>query len=319
MTFKSQTGSELLCSHGGSKFVWGLAGLLVCGVALYYARLEARRVGSASQHAPARTFMVSGIINELQPEQHSVVISHQAIPGYMEAMTMPFKVRNYDELASLNAGDQVLFRLSVTESESWIDRVSRTGWAAAIQPQPGGIQTGPTSPLQPRHPLLSFPFTNELGQVVRLRDFNGQALAITFFFTRCPIPDFCPRLSKNFAEASHKLSALAEAPTNWHFLSVSFDPGFDSPQVLKAYAEKYQYDPTHWSFLTGPKDKISELARLSNVQFEPDAGLFNHNFRTLIIDASGHLQMVFPTGGDLSEAIVSEVLKAAVAANNKPS
>ena len=97
-----------------------------------------------------------------------------------------------------------------------------------------------------------------------------------------------------------------------------FDPFYDSfgtPPVLKAYGERYRYDPKHWSFLTGPREKISELARQSDVKFVPQSGLINHNFRTLIIDTAGHLQMVFPTGGNLSDAIVSEILKAAAATN----
>ena len=165
--------------------------------------------------------------------------------------------------------------------------------------------------------MLDYPFTNELGQAVRLSDFQGQALAITFFFTRCPIPDFCPRLSKNFEEASQKLSAMPSGPTNWHFLSVTFDPENDTPAVLRAYGERYQYDPKHWSFLTGPGDKINELASGSDVKFERAGGFINHNFRTLIIDAAGHLQMVFPTGGNLSDAIVAEVVKAAATAPAK--
>ena len=106
------------------------------------------------------------------------------------------------------------------------------------------------------------------------------------------------------------------APANWHLLSISFDPEFDSPPLLKAYGNSYQYDPKHWSFLTGPADKIGELARQSGVSYyEFDAGTFNHNFRTLIIDANGHLQMVFPTGGDLSDQIVAEIIKAAAVTN----
>ncbi|HZR16335.1 MAG TPA: SCO family protein [Verrucomicrobiae bacterium] len=178
----------------------------------------------------------------------------------------------------------------------------------------------PVGPQEPKHhPLLDFAFTNEFGQPVTLTSFKGQALAITFFFTRCPIPDFCPRLSKNFAEASRQLSEFPHGPTNWHFLSVSFDPEFDTPAVLKVYGEHYHYDPARWSFITGPKDKVAELARLSNVQVEPDSGLFKHNFRTMIIDASGRVQMIFPMGGDLSKAIVSEMLKAATPSTNKPS
>ena len=182
------------------------------------------------------------------------------------------------------------------------------------------FSNSPSPPLEERagerrHHLLTYKFTNELAQPVSLSDFQGQALGITFFFTRCPVPTFCPRLSRNFQEASRKLLATPNAPTNWHFLSVSFDPDFDTPAVLKAYAERYQYDPRHWTFLTGPSEQIAELAAQSNVKFEPDSGLFNHSFRTLIIDATGHLQMVFPTGGDLSDALVSEILKAASVTN----
>ncbi|HEY5915723.1 MAG TPA: SCO family protein [Verrucomicrobiae bacterium] len=185
-----------------------------------------------------------------------------------------------------------------------LSAIGRAQPAAVPEPATRGQEGG-------GHPLLHAAFTNELGQTVRLNDFKGQALAITFFFTRCPIPQYCPRLSKNFEEASRKLLALPAAPTNWHFLSVTFDPDFDSPAVLKAYSERYPHDPAHWSFLTGAPGQIRELASLSDVQFDRDGPLFNHNFRTLVIDARGRLQMSFPVGGDLSQALVEQVLKAA--------
>jgi protein SCO1/2 len=225
-------------------------------------------------------------------------------------------VKDAGELGDVKKGDPISFQLHVTETESWIEHIVRTG-----PTQPGGDATvhaaAPAAAQSsgPRNPLLDYAFTNELGQPVRLSDFKGQALAITFIFTRCPIPDFCPRLPKNFQAATQKLSGMAQAPTNWHFLSVTFDPEFDRPAVLKAYAETYHYDPKHWSFLTGPADKIRELAAGSDVSYQPENGLINHNFRTLIIDAAGHLQMVFPTSGDLSDAIVSELLKAAAVTN----
>jgi len=163
--------------------------------------------------------------------------------------------------------------------------------------------------------LLDYKFTNELGQAVSLNDFHGQALAMTFFYTRCPLPDYCPRLSKNFQEASQKLEAMTNAPANWHFISVSFDTDFDSPEMLKAYGESYAYDPARWSFLTGPPDKIAELARSCGMNFERDGNTFNHSFRTLIVDAAGRLQMVFPTGGDLSDQIVAQIIKTAAVTN----
>lgn len=257
---------------------------------------------------PTRTYLARGTVQSLKPDGLTVVVRHEEIPGYMSAMTMPFKARAPRELAGLQTQDQISFRLNVTETESWINQVKRTGKAVPREPGP---TAAPLAPSPGTHPLMQFKFTNELGQAVSLDQFHGQALAITFFFTRCPIPEYCPRLSQNFREATRKLLAMTNAPSNWHFLSVSFDPDFDSPAILKAYGERYQYDAAHWSFLTGPKERVRELASLSDVQFEREGGFFNHNFRTLVIDAAGKLQMSFPVAGDLSEALVEEVVKAA--------
>jgi len=289
--------------------------LLLVGLAV--ASVSAVSVSTAADEKPvsdAKQWNVTGTIKEVRTNDSTVVVTHEAIGDYMPAMTMRFNVRASNELTGLNSGDKISFRLNVTDSASWIDHVTRTGRA---QPSEAPAETSATAQPKPgaRHPLLDFKFTNELNQPVSLSDFRGQALAITFFFTRCPIPEYCPRLSKNFQEASRKLSALPNAPTNWHFLSVTFDPENDTPAVLKSYAETYHYDPGHWSFLTGPTNEISELARLSDVKFQRDGAFFNHDFRTQIVDARGRLQMVFPIGGDLSDAIVREIVKAASATN----
>jgi protein SCO1/2 len=300
-----------------SKLLWPLSVLVIGGLLVFYALWAASRP-AAGPVPGVLTFMAKGVVKELRPDQRTIIVAHEAIPRFMEAMTMPFKARRPDELRGLESGDQIAFRLNVSATESWIDRITKIGTTPIAAAAPVKPSTAAAPAPRPKHPLLSYHFTNELGQAVSLGDFQGQALAITFFFTRCPIPEFCPRLSKNFQEASRKLSSMAGAPKNWHFLSVSFDPEFDTPEVLKAYAEGYRYDPARWSFLTGPKDKIDELAGQSDVQVNRENGLINHNFRTLIIDAAGHLQMIFPTSGNLSDDIVAQILKAA-AVTNRPS
>lgn len=266
---------------------------------------------SGGEATNVRMFVAKGTVTELKPDGRTVVIRHEAISNYMGAMTMPFKARTPEELAGLRRGDAISFQLHVTESESWVEHIAKIG---TVSLPPIQIPTNPPA-VRPNHPLLDYKFTNELGQAVSLNDFHGQALAITFFFTRCPLPDYCPRLSKNFRAAQQKLESLPGAPANWHLLSISFDTEFDSPQMLKAYGNSYQYDPKHWSFLTGPADKIGELARQSGVSYQYEAGTFTHDFRTLIIDAAGHLQMIFPTSGDLSDQIVAQLLKAAAVTN----
>jgi len=262
-----------------------------------------------------RLFAARGTVEEVRSENKIIVIRHGAISNYMAAMTMPFKVKASTELAGLQRRDEITFQLHVTETESWVDHVAKTGTAPPdkiLISKPQAVEA-PAATLN--NPLLDYKFTNELGQAVSLNDFRGQALAVTFFYTRCPLPEFCPRLSKNFQEGCRILESKTNAPANWHFLSVSFDPDFDSPALLKAYGESYQYDSAHWSFLTGPADKIAELARESGVTYQSDNGTINHNFRTLIIDAAGHLQMIFPTGGNLSDQIAAEIIKAAAVAN----
>lgn len=263
----------------------------------------------------ARVFAASGIIREIRPDERMVVIRHGAISNFMDAMTMPFRVKTAKELAGLQPGDEISFQLHVTETESWVDGLVKTGTAPPEISNNNDHQSARTAVASSGHSLLDYKFTNELGQAVSMNDFRGQALAVTFFYTRCPLPDYCPRLSKNFQEAEQKLESMPDAPTNWHFISVSFDPEFDTPQLLQAYGRSYGYDPGHWSFLTGPPGKIGELARACGVEYQPDGGTITHNFRTLIVDASGHLQMTFITGGDLSGAIVSQILKAAAVTN----
>jgi protein SCO1/2 len=268
----------------------------------------------------AQTFLATGVVMAVNLEDQKVVIRHDAISNYMAAMTMPFNVKDVSGLAGLQRGAQISFRLHVAATESWVDQIIQTGnLRLPPEEKPAPVQRPELNVPRPTHPLLDYPFTNEMGQAVRLTDFPGQALAITFFYTRCPLPDFCPRLSKNFQEASQKLKAMTNAPVNWHFLSISFDTEFDTPAMLKNYGEAYQYDPAHWSFLTGPPDKIAELARGCGASYTFGGGTFDHNFRTLIVDAAGHLQMVFPMGGNLSDAIVEQIVKAAAATNQSGS
>lgn len=258
---------------------------------------------------------VSGVIKKIKSADHQIVISHDAIPNYMIAMTMPFALRETNQLTGLRVGDRVKFLLLVTKDESWIEQLVKTGQdETSSPPRPPTPAVGASDQV----PLLDYKFTNELGQLVSFNDFKGQAVGLTFFFTRCPLPEYCPRLMKNFAGATEKLRTAPNAPTNWHFLAITFDPAIDTPTVLREYGQRYNYDPNHWSFLTGASNRIAELAEAAGAYYEPDAtgAFFNHNFRTLVLDAAGQLQMSFPIGGDLSTLLAEEILKAAASTNH---
>jgi protein SCO1/2 len=290
-----------------SRMSRSLAVLILSGVGI---------LAAISSLASTTNYVVHGVVQGIKADEHQLVIAHEEIPNFMDAMTMPFRVKDADILTHVTVGARISFQLHVNENESWVDDVktldiSSPGASNPSVPSQGALTNAKSnSTASAGSQLRNYKFTNERGQPVSISDFRGQAIALTFIFTRCPIAEYCPRLSRNFQEVQRQLKGMENAPTNWHLLSVTFDPEHDTPEVLKAYAEAYHYDPAHWTFLTGPTNKITELARSCDLEFTPDGTIFTHNFRTLIIDSSNHLQMIFPVGGNISDAIVRELLKA---------
>jgi protein SCO1/2 len=156
-----------------------------------------------------------------------------------------------------------------------------------------------------------YKFTNELGQAVSLSQFKGEAVALTFIFTTCPYPTYCPRMAQNFAATANKLKETSGAPKNWRLLSISFDTEIDTPPVLLKYARTYDYDPKHWSFLTGDLAAITELGDQLGVMFWRAEGTISHNLRTAVIDSQGRLQKVFEANEWKPEELAEELIKAA--------
>lgn len=273
--------------------------------------------GTNSSGSAVRTFEVRGVILELQPQEKTVRIRHEEIPGYMAAMTMPFTVRETNELAGLEAGDTVVFRLNVTENDGWIDRIRKLELPRAnLLPTRGPFRfVREVEPLQPGDPLPRYVLTNQFGRAFSTDEFKGRALAITFIFTRCPFPTFCPRMSENFAEVQRRLLARAGGPTNWHLLTVSFDPDFDTPEVLRRYAEARGADPAHWTFATGDLVDVTALGEQFGLEFWRDAagGGINHNLRTVVVDARGRVQTIWPVNKWTPEQLEAELLRAATA------
>jgi len=278
----------------------------------------------SAETAKQQTFQVQGIVLEVKPSEKSVRVRHQEIPGYMPAMTMPFEVKNTNELTGLQPGDSVAFRMIVTEKDGWIDQIQKiisvkeTNSTATNIPAALGVRVArDVDPLNPGDLLPEYRFTNQLGQTVSTAQFKGQVLAINFLFTRCPFPAFCPYTANNFAEVQAKLLALANRPTNWHLLTISFDPDYDKPEVLKTYGERYKYDPAHWTFATGDIIDITAIGEQFGLIFTRDEnGLLSHNLRAAVVDPSGRVQKIFEGNRWTSDELVAEILKANTASKN---
>jgi len=268
----------------------------------------------ASPPAPKpQVFVVKGVVRELEPDGKTVIIRHEAIPNYMPSMIMPFEVHDTNLLRGLQRGDEITFNLVVTPSEGWIESMTKSQTAAA-PPAPAastGIHiTHALEPLDEGEALPDYHFTNELGQAVSLGQFRGQVLAFTFFFTSCPFPDFCPRMTRNFAEAEKELETMTNAPAGWHLLSISFDPAHDTPGRLADYARAAHYDPRHWSFLTGEESQISNLAEQMEEYYWREGSSIGHNERTVVVDARGRIRKIMPGNKWEVGQLVREIVQA---------
>jgi protein SCO1/2 len=235
------------------------------------------------QSYPAR-----GVIKEITADHRQVKIHHQAIPGYMMEMTMDFPVKNTNELSGLAAGDQVTFTLVVRENDDWVENIQRTGHEAETPARTMVMPLNLPKELKPGDAMPDGELLGENGKSLRFSDFHGRAVAFTFFFTRCPLPDYCPLMNRNFAAAQRLIASKANSPTNWQFLSISFDPAFDTPEILSAYAGLYRTgNASHWLFATASRDVLTNLAPRLDLMIMREGTSISHNLRTVVLDPNG--------------------------------
>jgi len=255
-------------------------------------------------------YAARGVVQAVAADHRQVTIRHEAIPGYMMAMTMDFPVRDTKELAGLTPGEQVTFTLVVTGNEDWVQNLRPTGQMAAVS-APAATTFVSADELQPGDLMPPTEFTDETGRKVHLADFRGSAVAFTFFFTRCPLPDYCPRMNRNFAEARKRLLADTNGPTNWQFLSVSFDAEFDRPETLRLYAHFYRGDDTNrWLFASAGQSQLRLVAPQLDFHYWTENGTFSHNLRTVVLDTQGRIARQFD-GNDWTPEQLADALRQA--------
>jgi len=262
--------------------------------------------------APPKTYTVHGVVQAIAADRRQALIKHDAIPGYMAAMTMEFSARDTNVLAGVAGGDEIAFTLAVTETDDWIENVQRLGRTNiyGLSGPPGWHVEEPE--LAVGDPLPDYDFTDENGQVVRFSDFRGRALAFTFFFTSCPLPDYCPRMSRNFQEARALLLADTNAPANWQLLSISFDSAFDTPQILAGYAKYYRgEDSRHWRFAVAGTNTLAGLAPKVDLSFWREGGSISHNLRTVVLDPGGKIAAQFDGNSWTPQQLAAAIRQAA--------
>jgi protein SCO1/2 len=258
---------------------------------------------AATQTQAFKTYPLRGKIVSTNAATGEVTIAHQAIPGFMGAMTMPYKLRDTRILGELHPGDQVnadLFVAQTADGSVYVDHFVVTGQAMpdyrpAVQyhvPQPGDQ-------------VPDFHLTDQDGRALHLGQFRGKALLLTFIYTRCPLPDFCPRVTHNFAVLEKSLAAYPELYLNSHLLCASFDPAGpdgqgDTPARLRGYAETYMGSAApkafaHWSFAVPSQQVLHPMAEWFDIGLTNEAdGTITHTLSTTLIGPDGKVVRFYP-------------------------
>jgi protein SCO1 len=261
----------------------------------------------------AQRYELKGTVVSVDRRGETVTITHQEIAGYMDAMTMPFKPKDSWVLDQAQPGNHIQATLVVDGLRSWLEDVIITQEAA----DPAAATTAAVAP-QPGDVVPDFTLTNQDGRRIALHDYRGRALVVTFIYTRCPLPDYCPLMTSHFAEISRALKNNATSYDKTHLLSVSIDPEYDTPKVLREYGTKAVAETGdasfgHWEFATGKPDEVRKIAAWFGLQYWAEGGQIAHSLRTAVISPDGRLVKLYH-GNDWQPAeIVADLqgLKAA--------
>jgi protein SCO1/2 len=239
----------------------------------------------ATSTACATHHTTTGLVLRIDQPAATVTISHDAFPGYMNAMAMPFDLKGSARDATLTPGDRVKFRLSVKGGHSWVDRVEVVS-AAAVD---AGLQNTPAAPvLVPVGTAMpDFELTDQAGAPVALSGLKGKVVAVTFIYSRCPLPDYCPRMVENFKAVRARFAGRMDR--DLVFLTISFDPRYDTPDVLTKYAASRRAGGPGWHFLTGDPAEIERVCNAFGIQYWAEEGLITHSLQTAVIDRNGRL------------------------------
>jgi protein SCO1/2 len=256
----------------------------------------------------ARQYSLEGQILDIRRENNEVLIKHGDIQGFMPGMTMPFRVRNSALLDKKAPGDLVQATLRVESTDAWIETLDKIG-SAPLPDSPAAFPAASfVSPLQAGELVPDTTLADQNGETFSLSAWRGAAIALTFIYIRCQLPQFCPLLDRRFVEVQRDISADASLTGRARLLSVSFDPDADTPARLKAHAAKLQANPAIWRFATAPREVIDRFSAQFGVNVIREAdSTITHNMRTTVIGPDGRVVATFEGSDWTADQIVESM------------
>lgn len=262
-----------------------------------------------------KTFSVRGKI--VSTDATHVTLDHDAVPGFMEAMTMPYKLKDPSVAGELHPGDRISARIVVQQDSAGFRDPELDNIVVTAQARPDYKPAVNYHIPQVGDKIPDFRLLNQSGRIISVAQFKGKVLVATFIYTRCPLADYCPRMSRNFAEIDKALAEDKSLYTDTHLLSISFDPAYDTPSVLRSYGGAYTGNYTketfsHWDFAAPPEKELPEVTRFFGVGVTPgEDKTLNHSLSTVVIGKDGKIAAWYPTNDWTPAEVVAAVKKAA--------
>ena len=257
-----------------------------------------------------KRYELKGKVVAVEPDKHLVTVSHEEIKGYMPAMTMPYTVQAESDLQFLAPGDEITATLVVDGSHTSLEGLIITRQSAIASTIPGVVlaKEGDEVP--------DFTLRNQDDREIRMQSYRGKVLLLTFIYTRCPVPEYCTLMSDNFAQIDRALGQDPELYAKTHLLSISIDPEYDTPKVLRSYGaahtERYQNETfAHWEFASGTSDQVKKIAQYFGLTYFPEKDQIIHALRTVIVNPDGKIVKIYKGNEWKPEEIIDEIKKAA--------
>jgi len=268
---------------------------------------------STSSSPVVKTYNLRGKIVSADPATGLVTIDGESVPGYMDAMTMSYKLKDKNVATELHPGDRITAKILVgsSDDDTVLDEIVIISQAKPDY-KPAAVYHVP----QAGEPVPNFAFLNQSGLTRHLHDYTGEVLLITFIYTRCPLTDYCIRMSRNFAEIDKQLNSDPAIYSKTHLLSISFDPAYDVPSVLRSYGEEYtgrgaKETFAHWEFAATPKQELPKVEQFFDLGVTTDENKsISHSLSTIVVGRDGKVVAWYPTN-EWSPQDVEDVMRKA--------
>jgi len=296
------------------------AGLILVAALMTGCKHSSKDASVATSAVELKSFPIRGRIVSVDAAKGMIMLDHEAVPGFMDAMIMPYKLKDASVASELHPGDRITAKLLVRKmgeddyQDAMLDEIvvtaqARPDYKPTVQyhiPTAGDV-------------VPDFKLTNEDGRAIHLAQFKGRVLLLTFVYTRCPLPDYCIRMSRNFAQIDKALQADPALYARTHLLSISFDPKNDTPAALKSYGESYIGSDarrafTHWDFAAPSAHELAPLTLFFDVGITPgDGGTLTHSLSTALIGKDGRIRAWYPTNEWTPDDVLAAMKSAAAA------